>query len=165
MFTDDDQTDQVITRMRRVGTRTARAGIFSPGREKEAEHLFFQEFGAPAANIPQRQTVAPAFDQAEDDVVDLVARGVDATLGGAPGDTAAEAVAEHLDGAIRAKIESNVGPPLKPATLANRRRRIRVDREGVVARGGRDSTSTLIDAGDMLASVEHDVISGEGSDG
>lgn len=151
MFRDEDITARVITRLRDVGTRTARAGIFSAGKEHEAEKLVYQEFGTKHA--PQRQTMAPAFDESEDHVVDLVAEGVDATLAGmAPGQHAAELAGQHLENAIKAKIDSNVEPtPLADSTLAARRRR------------GITGTRTLVAEGDMLKAVEHDVVMGEGS--
>lgn len=148
MFQDVDDTPRIIRQLARIGTRTARAGIFT--NEVEAEKLGYQEFGTPTAR--QRQTVAPAFDQGVDDVVDLVAEKVDRTLVGDDGQRVADAVAEKLAGDIRDHIKSNTPPELAASTLADRRRR------------GNASTETLIDEGDMLKAIEHDVVAGEGSD-
>lgn len=150
-FKDTDNTDVVLRRFRGVG-RTAVAGIFSPDKAEQAEKLAYQELGT--VDIPQRQTVAPAFDEGEDAVVDGIARGLSQVIEGRtePADVA-ERTGRRLVGAIRAKINSNTPPPLADSTLANRRAR------------GNTSRKTLVDTGDMRDAIEHVVVQGEFADG
>lgn len=154
MFVDQDDTPRVIRQLGRIGTRTARAGIFT--NEVEAEKLGFQEFGTETKDdeehVPQRQTIAPAFDASEDDYVELVAEGVDRTIAGGDGQRVAGDLAKRMADDQRTRILSNTPPVLADSTIAARRRR------------GNSSTNTLVDEGDMLKAIEHDVIAGEGHD-
>lgn len=164
-FTDTDHFPDVFRRLRGADL-TAVAGIFSPEKAEEAEKLTYQEFGTKvrsesafqkdateatgAVRVPQRQTVAPAFDEGEDEIVEDIADGLyDVIRGAWYGDKLAERTAETLADNIRARIESNTPPPLAESTLAARRRR------------GNNSTQTLVDEGDMLKAIEHTVVRGE----
>lgn len=132
---------------------SARVGIFGDEHAEEAVHLLWAEFGTKVdgkKREPARPTLTAAFDSQVGRTADLMRDGAVALLDGKvrDGKAALDPVAFRLAEVHRSHVLSNTPPPLKPATLANRRRR------------GVTSTATLVDSGAMLKAIAHEVKDG-----
>ena len=97
-------------------------GIQNDGAEHKgkliATYAAANEFGAPRAGVPERSFMRSSFD----DNVDLLNQTVDRIRdlvvdGKLDANTGAEILGQLHQDQVVAKINSNVGPPLKPATI------------------------------------------------
>ena len=118
-------------------------GIQNDGAEHKgkliATYAAANEFGAPRAGVPERSFIRSGFDDNVDLLNDTVTRIRDLVVDGAlEAQTGAELLGQLHQGQVVAKIDSNVGPPLKPATIK---------RKG--------STKTLIDEAYMKGAVRY----------
>ena len=104
---------------------------------------YIQDRGAPEANIPARPFMTPGIDAVKGKIVDLFGRAAKATLAGNPAAVAKAMTAAGLtaQSSIRAVINAGPPPPLKPATIANRKSR------------GRQSEKPLVDTGQLRNSI------------
>lgn len=110
-----------------------------------AELLYIHENGAPEVGIPARPTLKPGIKDAQGEINRRLVRAGEAALDGKVSSVRANFAAAGQAGAsaVKAKINSNVAPPLKPATLAARKRR------------GVKRTNTLVDTGQMRNAVTY----------
>ncbi len=133
-----DALDQLIRDLSRLDAR-ARTGSLD---EENATKLAYQEFGTERA--PPRPTLSAATDRAEGDIARAIDRRVAQVIAGKrtmTGKTLLGEVAGMLQEQVVEAIDGNTPPELAPSTLAARRRR------------GNESTRTLVDTGDMKASI------------
>lgn len=133
-----DALDQLIRDLSRLDAR-ARTGSLD---EENATKLAYQEFGT--ATAPMRPTLSAATDRAEGDIARAIDRRVAQVIHGQrtmTGKTLLGEVAGMLQEQVVEAIDGNTPPELAPSTLAARRRR------------GNESTRTLVDTGDMKASI------------
>lgn len=107
--------------------------------------LYIHENGAPEVGIPARKTMKPGIKNATPEINRRLRLAGKAALDGKPQSVRNQMAAAGQAGAsaIKAMINSNVGPPLKPATLAARKRR------------GVKRTNTLVDTGQMRNAVTY----------
>lgn len=113
--------------------RTARVMVGIPGGGSphegsdltNAELGYIHEFGAPEANIPARPFLVPGVRNATDAIVKRMRDAGRAVLAGneAAVDANLDAAGLVAQTAVKAKINEGVPPPLKPGTLAARRRK------------------------------------------
>lgn len=110
-----------------------------------AELLYIHENGAPEVGIPARPTLKPGIKDAQIEINRRLVLAGNAALDGKPSSVRNQFAAAGQAGAsaVKAKINSNVGPALKPATLAARKRR------------GVKRTNTLVDTGQMRNAVTY----------
>jgi len=150
----------------------------APGKTMTNSHLgYIHEFGSPANNIPPRPFLIPGVQKSRDKVVDLLAGGaVKAIKTGNVNDVD---VAMHKAGTIAASsvqqmILDKIPPPLKPATVAARRRRSRgskyrrkatpqaqrafIERyEAGVSTMSESPTTPLYDTGNLLRAITYTI--------
>jgi hypothetical protein len=125
-------------------------GVIS-GKGGEADHgdddltvLFLatvHEFGAPGANIPSRSFIRSTVDENQDELKELIGKLVNRMI--EHGDTqehVLEILGQWLTAKIKAKITSNIPPPLKESTIE--------------AKG---SSIALVDTGQLLNSITYEV--------
>jgi hypothetical protein len=128
-----------------VGIPEETTGRQASGTITNAQLGYIHEFGAPEANIPARAFLMPGIRNAKNKVAGYFRRaGVEALNGNAAGVTRALNSA-GLAAAASAQRKITAGPfePLKPATLAARRRR------------GRTGTRPLIDTAQLRRSLTY----------
>lgn len=106
---------------------------------------YIHDKGSPSQNIPARPFMEPGIKDVQGKIEQKLLSAGQAVLENNP--TKAmnqlEAVGLIAQNGIRNRINSNIPPPLKPATLAARRRR------------GRTGTKTLIDSGQLRNSITY----------
>lgn len=110
-----------------------------------AELLYIHENGAPEVGIPARSTLRPGIKDAQGEINRRLVLAGQAALDGKPSSVRNQFAAAGQAGAsaVKAKINSNVAPALKPATLAARKRR------------GVKRTNTLVDTSQMRNAVTY----------
>lgn len=106
---------------------------------------YIHEFGSPARNIPARPFLIPAVNSVQDKAVGLLQQAAACQMDNKPGAAmqALKAAGQLAVNAVKTKIVSGPFAPLKPATIAARRRR------------GNLGTKPLIDTTQMLQSVTY----------
>lgn len=142
---------EIIARTRvLVGVPSAKTGRKAdPGAKggpiSNSALAYIHEHGAPEANIPARPFMAPGIANAKEKITAGLKKAADMAAAGRPeaAERAFHAVGLAAQAAIRAKITSGPFVPLKPATLAARRRR------------GRTGTKPLIDTGALRNSITY----------
>jgi len=141
-----DALDQLIRDLSRLDAR-ARTGSLD---EENATKLALQEFGSTVEPLKERDgavlrpSLSAATDRAEGDINRAIDRRVAQVIHGQrtmTGKTLLGEVAGMLQEQVVEAINGNTPPELAPSTLAARRRR------------GNESTRTLVDTGDMMASI------------
>lgn len=102
-----------------------------------AEIGYLMENGSPANNIPARPHLVPGVERAEKQIGIQLKKGASAAMDGNQAGVmdALNAAGLVAQNSVRAEITSVLPPPLKPGTLAARKRR------------GRTGTVPLIDIG------------------
>lgn len=134
-----DRVAEVMAAVRALTTKEVLVGIpdtDAPRTEEEAEAKkgepinnatigYINEFGSPAANIPERPHLRPGVEDVRDRIANKLVQGAKKALDGdkEAGAKALEAVGLIAQSAVRKKIEAGPFTPLAPATLANRRAR------------------------------------------
>jgi hypothetical protein len=120
-------------------------GARKEGAVTNAQLLYVHENGEPAHNIPARPTLKPGIQNAQGEINRRLELAGHAALDGKPSSVRAQLAAAGSAGAqsVKRMINSNVGPPLKPSTLAARKRR------------GVKRTNTLVDTGRMRNAVTY----------
>ena len=142
----NDDLDNLLRDLKRLDAR-ARVGALD---EENAKKLAYQEFGTETA--PMRPTLSATTDQTERDIHAAIKRrvlGVIDSKRTVTGETILAEVGGMLAESVREAIDGNVPPPLADSTIAARRRR------------GNDSTRTLVDTGDMRASIKVETKAGD----
>lgn len=107
--------------------------------------LYVHENGAPEAGIPARPTLNPGIKNAQQEINRRLELAGHAALDGRPSSVRAQFAAAGQAGAssVKRMINSNVQPPLKPATIAARKR------------AGVKSERTLVRTGQMRNAVTY----------
>jgi hypothetical protein len=107
--------------------------------------LYIHENGAAEVGIPARPTLKPGIKNAGKEIERRLKMAGQAALDGKPQSVRNQYAAAGQAGAsaVKRMINSNVGPPLRPGTLAARRRR------------GLKRTNTLVDTGQMRNAVTY----------
>lgn len=85
---------------------------------------YIHENGSPAANIPARPFLIPGVEEVEDKIADRLKKASKAAVDGKSGevDRQFEAAGTIAEQSVKAKINDGDFAPLKPSTIANRRR-------------------------------------------
>lgn len=106
---------------------------------------YIHEFGAPEANIPARPFLIPGVKNAQKETVVRLRQAGKAALEGrkADVDKALNAAGLGAQNSVRRKITEGPFVPLKPATLAARRRK------------GRKGTKPLIDTTQLRSAISY----------
>lgn len=116
-----------------------------PQQISNADLLYIHENGAPEAGIPARPTLRPGVESVQKETERRLALAGQAALDARPQSARAqfEAIGMINASAVKNRINSNTPPPLRPGTLAARRRR------------GVKRTNTLVDTGQMRNAVTY----------
>ncbi len=106
---------------------------------------YIHEFGSPARNIPERPFLIPGVRESEEQVTPFLKSAVKSALNNKPGDVLKKLHAAGMtaQNAVKAKINSGIGPALKGSTLKARQRR------------GRTGDVPLIDTGQLRNSITY----------
>lgn len=128
-----------------VGVPASKAAREDGQPINNAALAYIHDNGAPEANIPARPFLKEGVESAQAEINDGFRKVGEAALDGNPG--AAErgfhAVGLKAQAAVRAKITAGPFQPLKPATLAARRRR------------GRTGTKPLLDTAQLRNAINY----------
>jgi hypothetical protein len=127
-----------------VGIPSDKAGR-SGGPINNAALGYIHNFGAPEVGIPPRPFLEPGVASIQPAIEAGLRKAADAAFEGNPGGVTSNfnAVGLKAQAAVRAKITDGPFVPLKPATLAARRRR------------GRTGTKPLIDTAQLRNAVSY----------
>lgn len=99
------------------------------------------EFGAPNANIPERSFMRATMDEKSSEIAALAKKLMRGVVEGKSSETTALGLlGAFIQSLFRAKINSGLKPPLKPATIS---------RKG--------SSKPLIDTGQLINSIDFEV--------
>jgi len=136
--------------------KQSKAGYFETAKYEDGTPVAYvaaiHEFGSPEQGIPPRPTMRPAIDHNRTAWARLAAKGAKAVINGKAGaEQVMDSIAALAAGNIQEEIAALTAPPLKPATVAARRRRY-ADKQTTG-----NLTKPLVDSGLMLASVTHAV--------
>lgn len=135
MVVTQDRVDQMLASVQSLVQKELLVGIpaaTAPRTPEEGEEPidnatlgYIHEFGAPAANIPARPFLIPGLQSARDPIAKRLQRAAEAALDGRTDDVDAQYDAAGLiaQNAVRRRITDGPFIPLKPATLAARKRR------------------------------------------
>lgn len=133
-----------------VGVPSSRAGRQAVKGQtiNNAALAYIHNRGAPEAGIPARPFMEPGIASAKDRIIAALEVGVTAALDGKPDIVLRQYHRAGLiaQAAIRSKITTGPFIPLKPATLAARRRR------------GHTGTKPLIESGQLRASINYVIV-------
>lgn len=123
--------------------RTAEEARATKSKINNAALAYIHNFGSPTQNIPQREFLFTGLKNAQDGITVRMNKAGQAALDGDANDVknALMAVGIIATSAIKARINSNIPPPLKRGTIMARRRR------------GRTGTRTLVDTGQLRNSI------------
>ena len=115
------------------------------GKITNAALLYIHDNGAPEVGIPARPTTGPGVRDAKTEIERRLRLAGTAALDGKPQSVVNQFNAAGMAGAaaIKNRINSNTPPPLKPGTIAARKRR------------GVKRTNTLVDTGQMRNAVTY----------
>lgn len=146
-----DRTNDVLKAMAGLTKNHVLVGIPDSTPERDdgemsnAQLGYIHEFGSPAQNIPARPFLVPGVNDAKSAVAKQMEAGIKKTLTGdkSAADKALHAAGLTAENAAKAKINSNVPPPLSPRTLAQRRAR------------GVTRENTLVDTGQLRNSITY----------
>lgn len=118
-----------------------------------AELAYLHSNGVPERNIPARPFLQPGIDTVKDKILAIFEHAAKAALDGNTGevDQSFDAVGLLAQGAVRGYIAAGIPPPLKPATIAARRRRTK----GSSYKRPAGDTVPLIDTAQLLHSISY----------
>jgi hypothetical protein len=119
------------------------------GGVNNAMLAYVHDRGCPAVGIPQRPFMDPGIKNAQDLITKELEGAANGVLDGKSPRPALVRAGLEAQSSIRNQIRSNIPPPLKPGTLAARRRR------------GRRGTLTLQDTGQMRNAINFVVLDKE----
>jgi phage gpG-like protein len=157
-----DRVGRVEAALKRLGRGRVLVGIPAdhalrkpePGEASAPNNAmlgFIHENGSPASNIPARPFLVPGIQEAKEPIADLLEGDIKKTLttgGGRSPEQTLHAVGILAQNAVRKKIVDGPFAPLKPKTLAARRRK------------GRKGTKPLIDTGQLKNAITYVVEGG-----
>lgn len=150
--TDTDRgAGELVKRLRALAksTRRVKVGILSDAPKKAREGsrgklsllevAIVHEFGAPAANIPQRSFIRATIDERAADIARLqlvVAQRV--AMGEITEEQGLSQIGAKVAGWIKARIADGIAPPLAESTVARKK-----------------SSKPLVDTGQLRSAVAH----------
>jgi len=108
---------------------------------------YIHNYGMPTQNIPARPFLEPGIKDADKPITDHLGKAGEAALSGNPGGVLKNLTAAGIVAASSVKAKINTGPfvPLKPATLAARRRKGRMGEKPLIDTGAlRNSISFVV---------------------
>ncbi len=156
-----DNTAQLAKALRELVQQQVLVGIPAEQAPREGEGInnaelgYIHEFGAPEANIPARPFLVPGVESAKDEIAKRYKAGAKAVL---EGRTTAEQVHHGVGivavNAVKEKITDGPFAPLKPATVAARKRKHKGRTD--------DNPTPLVDTGQLKASINYVVRPGKG---
>lgn len=118
-------------------------GVIHKHSDKTIAQIAFEnEYGIPEKNQPPRPFFRNAISGHSTEWADTVSRGIRA---GTPTDLLMEVVGAQIWGDVNQSITTLMEPALSPVTIALRRSR------------GNKSTKPLVDTGEMLDGLKHEV--------
>lgn len=114
-----------------------------------AEIAYVQEFGSAEQNIPPRPFLLPGIKRKRDKIESILRRGAVKAIAGdvSAAGAALTEVGLIADASVKAVMHSNVGPPLSPKTIYNRRHRKKKQKN--------TRENTLVDTTDLINHVMH----------
>lgn len=134
-----------------VGVPGEKAGR-REGKIDNASLAYIHENGAPEVGIPARPFLVPGVRDVQPRIVGYLNQAMTAALDGDKGkvERTLNAVGLVAQNSVRGKITAGLSPPLKPATIAARRRRFK-GRKAMVAA----DVKPLLDTGQLRASITY----------
>jgi phage gpG-like protein len=147
-----DNVSNVIDGIARLTSTRVMVGVPGDKTDRDdnspitnADLAYIHEHGAPEVGIPARPFMYPGVEKAQDEITTKFEQVGHAALDGKPdavdrGFNAAGLIAQR---SIRAKITEGPFVPLKPSTIAARKRR------------GRTGTKPLIDTGQLRSAINY----------
>lgn len=144
---------------RGIGTVSPNERVDSAGVSQPMNNAtigYVHETGAPEVGIPARPHLVPGVNAAKEKLVGRLGNAGKAVLRGdlPAADRYLEAAGLEAVSSVRRTIQAGVPPPLKPATVAARRRRSKGStyrRKAVAA----SDTTPLIDSGNYVQSISY----------
>ncbi len=158
-----DNSADVVRALRALSKRRVLVGVPQANNQREdggrignAALAYIHNFGAPEVNIPARPFMAPGIAAVQPEISTALMGGARAALAG---DTARVDANLAIAGtkavnSIQVTIQEGIPPPLKPATVAARRRRSKGSTYRRLATAASDTTP-LIDTGELLRSITY----------
>ena len=136
----------IFKKLQELKNKTLQAGILKDAGTNEkgtyiADYASYNEFGT--INMPARPFLSSTFDEQSEKWQSTTGKIIDNIIDGDPTiiDNLIGLLGEQVVGDIKEKIDSNVPPPLSPATIKRKK-----------------STRTLIDTGIMRNSIKYEIV-------
>jgi hypothetical protein len=121
--------DDIINALKKLANTRLLIGVPSEAAPREgpisnAAIGYIMEIGSPAQNVPARPHLKPGVEQSRDRWEPYMRQAAQAALEGNDGrmDRALNAAGQTAVSAVKSKITAGIPPPLKPETVAARRR-------------------------------------------
>ena len=157
-----DNSAAIAQALRDLSRRRVLVGVPAANNQRDdggignAALAYIHNFGAPEANIPARPFMEPGIAAAQPAITTAFDYAIRAALKGDSTKVNANLVIAGTKAvsAIHQVIQAGIPPPLKPATVAARRRRSKGStyrRKASVA----SDTTPLIDTGELLKSITY----------
>jgi hypothetical protein len=156
-----DQVNKVVEGLRLLAVTRVMVGIPAEKTTREgpinnAALGYIHENGAPEVNIPARPFLIPGVKSVQTETVDGLRKATEFATDGRPDAVERQfhRVGLRAVSSVKSVIRSKIPPPLKPATVAARRRRSKGSKYRRKAVSPGDVTP-LIDTGAMLNSITY----------
>jgi phage gpG-like protein len=149
-----DRVPEVLKAIRALTKKNVVVGITTSTAARSdglsnAELGYIHNFGSPLKNIPQREFLGPGIDTAKDPIVALLRAGAAGVWKVQAPETyinqILNAVGLVAQTAVQMKITEGPFEPLKPTTIAARRRR------------GHQGSKPLIDSGQLRKAITYEI--------
>ncbi len=157
----DADTDAIMRALQKLAKLQVLVGIPSEKNTRtdgpigNASLGYIHEMGSPARNIPARPFLKPGIENSKDKWTDYLEQACKAALAGKEGvmQRALEAAGQTAVNSVKGTITAGIPPPLKPATIAARKRHKggKGLRKALAAGGA----TPLIDSGQLLNSITY----------
>jgi hypothetical protein len=150
---DTTKLDALVHRLKAAAGKTVRVGILAdapkdapegeaPSSLSLIEVAMVHEFGAPAANIPQRSFIRATVDERRADIDAMLAKQAQRIVAGAvDASVALDQVGLKIVGWVQQAIKKGIAPALAPRTVARKK-----------------SSKPLIDTGQLRSAIKHEVV-------
>lgn len=143
-ITDTDKGMMAVA-ARLIGRHRVTVGVLSDGVEKNGKSIIevaaIQEFGAPAANIPQRSYLRATVDEKRAEIqATQLALAKQIVFKDLDGRTAMDRLGARVAGLIQRRIAQGIPPPNAPSTIAKKH-----------------SSTPLIDEGQLRGAISYKV--------
>lgn len=148
MIEDKRIDDEVFARLRRLDGLVVRVGVLTPRRVRGRTIAIVaaaHEFGT--RKIPQRSFIGRTIDERGPELQAIQAKVIDRVIDGEDPERAANILGLAASSAIRERIRAGIPPALARKTVERKH-----------------STLPLVDTGQLLNSITHDVRPGRGGE-